>query len=195
MAGQKRQWLAEFHFHPPQSPQNERPVKPMNLNDEQRQNVAAWVAQGLKLSEIQNRLLSELGVRLTYMEVRLLVDDLKLTPKDPEPATPVAPIGGAATVTANAGKVPEARDEMPSPTATGSPAATGGVTVTVDELTRPGAIVSGKVTFSDGQQGDWYLDQTGRLGVVARQQGYKPSASDVQQFQLALEREMAKLGF
>lgn len=167
----------------------------MNLNDEQRQNVAAWVAQGLKLSEIQNRLLSEFGVQLTYMEVRLLVDDLKLTPKDPEPSKPVAPIGGPDTATANAGKVPEAMDDMPSPTATGSPAATGGVTVTVDELTRPGAIVSGKVTFSDGQQADWYLDQTGRLGVIARQQGYKPSASDVQQFQLALEREMAKLGF
>ena len=67
--------------------------------------------------------------------------------------------------------------------------------MSVDQITRPGAIVSGKVTFSDGQTADWYLDQTGRLGVVPKQQGYKPSAADVQQFQLALQQEVAKLGY
>jgi hypothetical protein len=167
----------------------------MNLNDEQRKIVATWVGQGLKLSEIQNRLISELDVRLTYMEVRLLVDDLKLTPKDPEPTKPAAPISGPATTTAAAGNAPDATSGMGATAATGSPAGTGGVSVVVDELTRPGAIVSGKVTFSDGQQAEWYLDQTGRLGVIAKQQGYTPSAADVQQFQMALEREMAKLGF
>jgi hypothetical protein len=65
----------------------------------------------------------------------------------------------------------------------------------VDQVTRPGAIVSGKVTFTDGQLADWYLDQMGRLGVVPKQQGYKPAAGDVQQFQMALESEMAKLGY
>jgi hypothetical protein len=67
--------------------------------------------------------------------------------------------------------------------------------VSVDQITRPGAIVSGKVTFSDGQNADWYLDQTGRLVVVPKQQGYKVSAADVQQFQLALQQEVAKLGY
>ena len=65
----------------------------------------------------------------------------------------------------------------------------------MDQLTRPGSIVSGKVTFSDGQKADWYLDQTGRLGVMPKQQGYKPSPADVQQFQVALQQEIAKLGF
>ena len=67
--------------------------------------------------------------------------------------------------------------------------------MSVDQITKPGAIVSGKVTFSDGQTADWYLDQTGRLGVVPKQQGYKPSAADVQDFQLALQQEVAKLGY
>ena len=154
----------------------------MNLDDTQRKKVAGWIADGLKLSDIQNRLASELGVRLTYMEVRLLVDDLKLTPKDPEPAKP------APTLAA-----PAAARKNPPPAS--APAATGGVSVNVDQVTRPGALVSGKVTFSDGQKADWYLDQMGRLGVVPQQQGYKPSQADVQQFQLALESEMAKLGF
>ena len=166
----------------------------MNLNDEQRQKVAVWVAEGLKLSEIQTRLSSDLGIRLTYMEVRLLVDDLKLTPKDTEPSKPVELDAGPATVP-GPGKAADAAEDLGAADFNAPPAAGDGVSVEVDQLARPGAIVSGKVTFSDGQQAEWYLDQAGRLGVVARQKGYKPSASDVQQFQQALEREMAKLGF
>ena len=154
----------------------------MNLDEAQRQIVVTWIAEGLKLSEIQNRLASELGARLTYMEVRLLVDDLKLTPKDTEPPKP-----------AELPAAPTAATAAPAP-AEPTPV-TGGVSVSVAEIARPGAVVSGQVTFSDGQQAEWYLDQTGRLGVIPKQQGYKPVAADVQQFQMALEREMAKMGF
>ena len=35
----------------------------------------------------------------------------------------------------------------------------------------------------------------GRLGVVPKQQGYKPTAADVQQFQAALQTEIARMGF
>ena len=165
----------------------------MNLNEAHRQQVAAWVADGLKLSEIQSRLASELGVGLTYMEVRLLVDDLKLTPKDPDPPKPAAPMAAPDTLA----KAPEALEEAAPAPAPGPPpgAAAGSVSVTVAKLARPGTLVSGNVTFSDGITAEWYLDQTGRLGVVPKQQGYKPSAADVQQFQMALEGELAKLGF
>ncbi|HEY5998108.1 MAG TPA: hypothetical protein VI078_02250, partial [bacterium] len=62
----------------------------MNLDEAQRTKVAEWIRQGLKLSEIQNQLATDFGLRLTYMEVRFLVDDLKLTPKDAEPPKPAA---------------------------------------------------------------------------------------------------------
>ncbi len=149
----------------------------MNLTDEQRQRVTAWILQGAKLSEIQNRLLSEFGIKLTYMEVRLLVDDLKLTPKDPDPPKVPEP--------APTPKIAEDKKAAPAP---------GKVSVGVDQIARPGAVVSGKVTFSDGQKADWYLEQMGRLGVVPAQQGYKPSAADVQQFQTALQDELQKMG-
>jgi hypothetical protein len=167
----------------------------MNLDESQRQKVAAWIAEGAKLSEIQSRLASELGLKLTYMEVRFLVDDLKLTPKDPEPPKVAAPVAKPPTT---------AKPEEPQNSGRGATAAKisgdeasppPGVSVTVDQLTRPGSIVSGKVAFSDGQQADWYLDQTGRLGVLPKQPGYKPSAADVQQFQAALQSEIARLGF
>jgi len=64
----------------------------------------------------------------------------------------------------------------------------------VDQLTRPGAVVSGKVTFSDGTTAAWQIDQAGQLGLIAPQPGYRPPASDVQPFQMALEAELSKLG-
>lgn len=164
----------------------------MNLTDEQKQHVKSWIEQGAKLGEIQNRLASEFGIKLTYMDTRFLVDDLKLVPKDPEPPKAAEPAPAAKTPLA-AKPVPGedlAEEDAPLPPGLG-----GKVSVTVDQITRPGAIVSGKVTFSDGQTADWYLDQTGRLGVVPKQTGYKPTAADVQDFQMALQQEMAKMGY
>src|ERR1700722_22042 len=157
--------------------------EPMNLTEEQRQTVAKWISEGAKLSEIQKRLL-ELGLKFTYMEVRFLVDDLKLTPKDPEPPKVAAPPA------ADPAKLSVEKNPAPEGTLPAS-----GVSVSVDQITKPGAMISGTVKFSDGQIADWYLDQTGRLGVVPKQAGYKPSAADVQDFQLALQQEVAKLGY
>jgi hypothetical protein len=164
----------------------------MNLTEEQRGRVAAWIAEGAKLGEIQSRLASELGIKLTYMDTRFLVDDLKLVPKDVE-RPKVAELPAAAKPQPAASLAPaEAAPEELEPL----PAGVGGkVAVTVDQITRPGSVASGKVTFSDGQLADWYLDQMGRLGVVPKQQGYKPSAADVQDFQISLQQEIAKLGY
>jgi len=163
----------------------------MKLDETQTQKVAAWIAAGAKLSEIQSRLASEFGIKLTYMEARFLVDDLKLTPHDPEPPKvvepPVAPAAPAAAA--------KPLTTTPVPPAEAAALPGGKVSVTVDQIARPGTVVSGKVTFSDGQTAEWYLDQTGRLGVVPKQTGYKPSAADVQDFQLALQQEVAKLGY
>lgn len=154
----------------------------MNLNEEQRQRVSAWISEGARLSEIQTRLNQEFGLKLTYMETRFLVDDLKLTPKDPEPAKNEKPLA------------PEPPKPVEGKKAASDTAKPGQVSVGVDQIARPGTIVSGKVTFSDGQRADWYLDQTGRLGVVPSQQGYKPSAADVQEFQLALQEQLQRMG-
>lgn len=149
----------------------------MNLNDAQKKQVADWVASGLKLSEIQERLATEFGIRITYMETRLLLAELGLMPKEPQP-TPSE-------------KQLENQKAEPGTQLT----QTGGVTITIDQVAQPGALVSGKVTFSDGQRAAWYLDQLGRLGIVPEKQGYRPSAADMEQFQLSLEAELARLGY
>ncbi|TMP99893.1 MAG: hypothetical protein E6L09_08200 [Verrucomicrobia bacterium] len=169
----------------------------MNLDEAQKRTVADWIAQGLKLSEIQSRLANELDVHLTYMDVRLLVDDLKLVPKDREPRAPVelsaTPRASGLTAPAEGGEPSEGAGELL--TGEEAPADAGGISITVDQLARPGALVSGSVTFRDGNSAAWYLDQYGRLGLAPKQQGYKPSAKDLQAFQEQLQSELAKLGF
>lgn len=161
----------------------------MQLTEEQKQKVAAWMAEGIKLSDLQSRLESELGIRLTYMEARFLMDDLKLTPRDPEPEK-TAPESQALDEAQAPGQL-ESSPIAPAPAMT---AGQGNVTLTTDTLARPGTVVSGSVTFSDGRKAAWHLDQTGRLGVVTEEQGYRPKPADVESFQLQLDRELQKLG-
>ncbi|HEU4679399.1 MAG TPA: hypothetical protein VFS35_07755, partial [Terrimicrobiaceae bacterium] len=77
----------------------------------------------------------------------------------------------------------------PLPAQEKTPAAISGkVSVTIDQITRPGAMISGRATFSDGQKAEWYLDQTGRLGLNPSTPGYRPSQQDVMDFQVELEK-------
>jgi len=168
----------------------------MQLTDEQKQKVSAWLAEGLKLSDIQGRLGEEYDLRLTYMDVRFLVDDLKLVPLDPP--EPVVAKPEPVTTAAPEAAVPAAPAEPSSLLADSSDAAakpTSKISLVVDQIARPGTIVSGTVTFSDGKTATWYLDQTGRLGVVPAEQGYRPPEGDVEEFQVMLDRELQKLGY
>jgi hypothetical protein len=160
----------------------------MTLDDAQKKKVSQWIAEGLKLSDIQNRLSSELGVRMTYMDVRLLVDDLKLTPKDIDPPKTAALAGAAPASPAPAPPTEKGKKAGAAPKP-------GSVSLSVDQLARPGAVVSGKVTFSDGQTAEWYFDQMGRLGLVPQQTGYRPPAADLQKFQSMLDSELSRMGF
>ena len=178
----------------PSFPPNSQPLL-MNLSDSQKSQVAAWLRDGAKLAEVQKRIETEFGLRLTYMEVKFLVSDLQVLPKDTEAEKP-APAPPAPSPA-----------PAPAPAAAGQPAApTGfsdpdevlpasGVKVSIDQLARPGALVSGNVTFSDGKSASWYLDQMGRLGVAPKDKGYRPSQADMQQFQMTLEQELARQGF
>jgi hypothetical protein len=169
------------------------------LTDAQKQAVRAWLQDGLQLSEIQKRLAAEQGAHLTYMELKLAVSELDVLPKDQErpqppelPAPPAPPVPPAAGAKAGTAKPPQSAAPPQKQTA---PSAAGRVSVTVDQLARPGALASGQVRFSDGKQAAWYFDEMGRLGLVASEPGYRPPAADVAEFQAVLERELARLGF
>jgi len=152
----------------------------MELTAEQKKTVEGWVREGLGLSDIQKKITAELGISMTYMDVRLLVLDLGVKVKDKPVAAPAKPTDKGAV----------ALD--------GAPDAAGGlsrVTVDVDRVMRPGSLVSGTVRFSDGVTATWMLDQTGRLALDAGKRKYTPSEQDVEAFQEELRRVLEKQGF
>lgn len=162
----------------------------MKLDEAQKQKVSGWIEEGFKLSEIQDKLNSEFGLRMTYMEVRFLIDDLGVKLKDkpqekPPELTPKQPPAPTAKPGIPQPPLTEAENDLPASK----------VSVSVDQVTRPGALVSGKVTFSDGKSADWSLDQMGRLGLAPKEQGYKPTQEDLMDFQIELQNELARLGF
>ncbi len=160
----------------------------MTLTDDQKASVTRWIEAGESLSEVQRKLREEFQITATFMETRFLVDDLRLTLKsDPEPEVPAADPTQPAT-SAPADALPP--DEILPPAGSG-----GRVSVTVDQIARPDAMISGKVTFSDGQGASWYMDQMGRLGLDAATPGYRPSEEDVLAFQTELQSLARTQGF
>ncbi len=158
----------------------------MKLTDDQKAAIERWAAQGATLSQIQDRLRSEYDVHLTYMEARLLLIDLE-TSLHEQQDTEEAPAPGE-----------EAQEEEPAELGQEEDAPAdglGGLSLEVDELTLPGAVVSGKVTFSDGQTVRWYLDQYGRLGLQGNAPGYQPPPDDIPAFQRELQSVLRRRGY
>lgn len=153
----------------------------MTLTDEQKNAIAGWIEGGASLSDVQKRIRDEFGIGLTYLDTRLLVDDLKVNFKDPEPEPK-----------------PQAADSPDGDMEAQPPASepgTGKVQVTIDQITKPSALISGRVTFSDGQTAAWYLDQMGRLGLDPDTVGYRPSEQDILAFQVELQRVARSQGY
>lgn len=152
----------------------------MELQDHQKDKVRQWAAAGAGLSEIQKRLSEELGVTMTFMDVRFLVLDLGVEIRDTQSRTEK-----------EAEAVPVEEDPAESLAAD----VDGGVRVEVDRVVKPGALVSGSAVFSDGVHATWMLDQMGRLALQGPSAEYRPSPEDIEAFQQALQQELAKRGY
>ena len=171
----------------------------MKLTEEQLKSVAAWFAAGSSLDEIQKRLVAEFDVHLTYFDLRMLVAELP-QPKESDNVDESSESSSSSDV----GDTSEASDSSTSSQSSTSsdlgdacedePQAAN-VTVTVDALMIPGTMASGDVTFSDGVNGKWYLDQMGRLGLGGDlPQGYRPSPADAALFQSRLMEALRAKG-
>ena len=139
------------------------------LSPEQTEALKNWAAAGATMSELQGHLKEDFGHSLTYMDTRFLILDLGIELVE-EP------------------KVVPKEEEKPAPIPTGV------VTVTMDSLTLPGAMVSGKATFSDGETAIWMLDQSGRPGLDPDTPGYRPTQEDILEFQKQLRALIQKSG-
>jgi hypothetical protein len=191
----------------------------MNLTPEQKQAVSSWIAAGDNLSAVQKKLTDQFKVSMTYRDVRFLVDDLNLELKDHAPKVdasdvtkaPPPPAPERGTASEKKGMLdklkekvglggPDDEDELPGGNLPddeelGAAPPAGGVSVELDRVVRPGSVASGTVKFSDGVSGKWALDQYGRLMLDTGSPGYKPGATDVQDFQRELSTQLQRHGF
>lgn len=135
-------------------------------NEERKPIVAQLLKQGRSLSEIQDHLRNEKGDSITYMELRLLLSempDAKLPEKE-LPKPPVLP--------------PEPKAEE----------AGGKLSISMDQIPAPGAMVSGYARFASGAKAHWFLDEAGRLGLDPELGSGKPTQKDMQEFAVELKR-------
>lgn len=140
-------------------------INPEDLSTEQIASLQAWAEEGLDLNAIQKKIHEELGLKLTFMDTRFLLQDLDIHIKQPEPVKP----------------------EEPTPvTPVAAPAPLLGKTqVTVDEVTPPHALIAGKVMFKSGAQGVWDIDRTGRINWEPTMG--EPTADDLREFEAEIQ--------
>jgi hypothetical protein len=159
-----------------------------DTNNPMHQAVAGWVAEGVDLATLQVRIRESFNQPLTYMEVRFLIDDLGLELIDPK-AQKADATAAAESADAKTEATPAAEDAIEPEVMDG------GVHVEVDGITRPGSVISGTVTFSDGKSMGWQLDAMGQLGLIpGNEPDYRPSAEDISAFQSELQSVLSKKG-
>jgi DNA-binding transcriptional MerR regulator len=144
--------------------------------EERIEIVKKLLAEGRSLSQIQDFLRKEKADSITYMELRLLlseIPDLKL----PEKEQPKAPAVAAPT----AGVKPAATESTMSPVG-------GKLSVSVDQMPAPGAMISGYARFSSGARAHWFIDEMGRLGLDPELGTGKPTQDDMKEFSTELRR-------
>lgn len=137
--------------------------------------MAERLSQGESLSDIQKEVNAKFNVRYTYMDIRILASSLDVDWKarNPQPAAPAE----------------EEKTEEAATEATAPQAGDGATVVEISKIARPGVALSGTVKFANGSTGDWYLDQTGRLGLD-NLVGEKPGQDDIVAFQQELQRQL-----
>ncbi|OPZ26135.1 MAG: hypothetical protein BWZ02_02159 [Lentisphaerae bacterium ADurb.BinA184] len=147
----------------------------MTIDDKQKQFIRDKLNQGLSLGEVQKLLRNELGVNLTYLDLRLIADELDVKWSQQAPRGPVNDKTAAGPAGADKGLQP-------------GPAAPKKVTVTVSRVSRPDAAVSGDVEFPSGGRGQWLIDHYGQPSLRLQEGGAKPTKREMQQFQEELVR-------
>ena len=156
-------------------------------NTEIKKFIAERVAEGVSLSKIQDELTAQ-GNKMTFMELRLLASEIEndifkqqeapaepAPEETPAPAQEAAPAAEAAPAQDAAAPAEEANKVR------------GNTTVTVSPIQRPGYYATGTVKFGSGAEAEWFLDQSGRLGLDPTND-MKPDQQDIAEFQQELRK-------
>lgn len=147
------------------------------MEEKIKEFMAAEIARGTSLSEVQKLVNEKFGKSFTFMEIRIMASELENIDwgaSDPEEKAPEEPASGAEKAPGEAGEPGEG--------------ATSGTTVEVNKLVRPGMMFSGSVKFGSGASAEWYVDGQGRLGLDDVKG--EPTEQDIREFQDELRKAL-----
>ncbi len=142
-----------------------------DLTDQQIEQIKTWAENGDQLADIQKKINSEFqpSTAITYLDTRFAILDLGIE------------------LIVEKNQEEEEEKDQPTPLTP-----IGYVDATVDEIMRPSFLASGKVTFSDGTNALWGIDQMGRLKVDADDPNYTIDDEDMIAFQEILRDKLKK---
>lgn len=167
-----------------------------SLSEDQIATIRSWAEAGDQLSDIQKRLVDELEIKVTYLETRFLLEDLQIEIKPEVKPEPEEPEDEAAPDPEEGVDTPP--EPMPADEETGLPGedteGDADVSVTIDQVVRPGALVSGRADFGGGKTAAWWLDQMGRLGLDSDDPDFRPSEAQAMSFQQELQKAIQQSG-
>ena len=151
-------------------------------NEERKEIVRKLLAEKRTLSEIQDYLSKEKGDSITYMELRLLLSEMPEV-KLPEKEPPKVHTPARESPLATSGTAAPAHPEKGAKLSIG-----------VDQVPQPGAMLSGYARFSSGAKAHWMIDEMGRLGLEPELGSSKPTPKDMQEFTVELKRMLEQSG-
>jgi len=161
-----------------------------DLSEDQVAALKQAVLEGAQLDALQKMLTKEWGFQVTFLDTRFLAIDLKLEFQDPNAKTEEANSDGLVGLD---GALEEDTALLEQEGETSEPMSdVGGVNLTLDQVSRPGMMYSGKVVFSDGEKADWMIDDAGRPGIDPATADYQPAPEDVQLFQEELRKLLSQ---
>ena len=146
----------------------------MDNTNEIKKFMAEKIAENIPLSDIQSMVNEKFNTRMTFMDIRIMASELEVDWQKQEKVEEPVKVEEA--------KPAEEADAEKAPAKT---------TVELNKIVRPGAIASGTVNFASGVYAEWYIDNSGRLGLD-KVVGGKPTEQDIEDFQVEMQKIFAE---
>ena len=134
--------------------------------------MAEKIAENVSLSDIQTMVNEKFNAHMTFMDIRILASELEVdwrSEAEKNPPSEEEKDPADAENNGNAADVP------------------GKTTVELNKIVRPGALASGSVHFASGVYAEWYIDNSGRMGLD-KVTGGKPTEQDIEDFQVEMQK-------
>lgn len=146
----------------------------MDNTNEIKKFMAEKIAENIPLSDIQSMVNEKFNTRMTFMDIRIMASELEVDWQKQEKV-----------------EEPEKTEEEKPAEDADAEKAPAKTTVELNKIVRPGAIASGTVNFASGVYAEWYIDNSGRLGLD-KVVGGKPTEQDIEDFQVEMQKIFAE---